>query len=69
MTARWCAHPEPRSPESVRLPWWALALPVLTFAVLLLVVAHPTQAHASVGDPALGTVMDAVRHLRPPTSS
>jgi hypothetical protein len=69
MTARCRAHAQPQSPADLRLPWWALALPVLTFAVLLLVVAHPTQTHTPAGDPALGTVVDAIRHLLPHTAS
>ncbi|MFD6532693.1 hypothetical protein [Streptomyces sp. NPDC060184] len=35
----------------VRLPWWALALPVLAFAVLLLMITDPEQAQAASADP------------------
>ncbi|WAP55268.1 hypothetical protein PS467_10820 [Streptomyces luomodiensis] len=33
----------------VRLPWWALALPVLAFVALLLLLTGPTDAHAASG--------------------
>ncbi|MFF2655222.1 hypothetical protein [Streptomyces sp. NPDC058045] len=44
-----------------RLPWWGVALPVLAFAVLLLVLLNPDHAHATVGEPALAQLLDRVR--------
>ncbi|MEU5274034.1 hypothetical protein [Streptomyces hygroscopicus] len=32
-----------------RLPWWALALPVLAFVALLLLLTGPTDAQAASG--------------------
>lgn len=29
-----------------RLPWWSVVLPAVAFAVLLLLIAGPGQAHA-----------------------
>ncbi|UQA96207.1 hypothetical protein [Streptomyces halobius] len=37
--------PKRRSQRS-RLPWWALALPVLSFAVLLVLISSPAEASA-----------------------
>ncbi|WP_328387941.1 hypothetical protein OHS81_28745 [Streptomyces sp. NBC_00400] len=31
----------------VHLPWWALALPVISFVVLLILVASPAEARAA----------------------
>lgn len=32
-----------------RLPWWAVALPAVAFAALLLLLTGPTDAHAEGG--------------------
>ncbi|KUJ68911.1 hypothetical protein ACZ90_16120 [Streptomyces albus subsp. albus] len=53
-----------------RLPWWAVALPVLAFAALLLLIAGPAEAHpAQGGSGTLGHVLGAARqtvqHLAP----
>ncbi|MFI1399627.1 hypothetical protein [Streptomyces sp. NPDC020681] len=45
-----------------RLPWWALALPVLAFAVLLVLIADPAQARAAGGDPAVGQIIEHLQH-------
>ncbi|MFB6594120.1 hypothetical protein [Streptomyces diastaticus] len=42
------------------LPWWALVLPVLTFAALLLLAFGPTAASAS-GDPVLPQLLERVQ--------
>ncbi|MEU0131117.1 MULTISPECIES: hypothetical protein [unclassified Streptomyces] len=44
----------------VTLPWWAVALPALAFAVLLLLILEPGQAHAAAGDPALGRLFGRI---------
>ncbi|MFJ2745631.1 hypothetical protein ACIO3O_38900 [Streptomyces sp. NPDC087440] len=36
-----------RTSTGKRLPWWSVVLPALSFAVLLVLVAGPGQAHAS----------------------
>ncbi|MEU1437808.1 hypothetical protein ACFYPA_36780 [Streptomyces sp. NPDC005775] len=47
----------------VRLPWWAVALPAVAFAALLLLIAQPGQAHAATGDPAVGRLLERVVEL------
>ncbi|MFD6426692.1 hypothetical protein [Streptomyces sp. NPDC060198] len=48
----------PAAGAPVRLPWWAVALPVLAFAALLLVMAGPEQAHAASTDPGFGRFVE-----------
>lgn len=36
-----------------RLPWWAVALPALAFAVLLLLIAGPTRTQPHPAEPAI----------------
>ncbi|EST20987.1 MULTISPECIES: hypothetical protein [Streptomyces] len=47
------------SPDAVdiRLPWWAVVLPAIAFAALLLLMAGPGQAAASAGEPGVGHVV------------
>ncbi|WP_405936118.1 hypothetical protein OG338_04780 [Streptomyces sp. NBC_00726] len=52
-------RPEP-SGVDVRLPWWAVALPAVAFAALLLLIAGPGQAQAATGESATGRLL---RHL------
>ncbi|MFE9395788.1 hypothetical protein [Streptomyces flavidovirens] len=62
MAAR--AHPRTSPPASgidTRLPWWALALPALAFAVLLLLIAGPGEAHAAPGDPAVAHFVERIQ--------
>ncbi|MFJ8886529.1 hypothetical protein ACIRJR_24375 [Streptomyces sp. NPDC102402] len=49
----------------VRLPWWAVALPALAFAALLLLIVEPGQAHAAAGAPAIGRLLGHVLMLMP----
>ncbi|MFD6280618.1 hypothetical protein ACFWFI_34395 [Streptomyces sp. NPDC060209] len=49
----------------VRLPWWAVALPALAFAALLLLIVEPGQAHAATGDPAIGRLLGHILGLLP----
>ncbi|MEU5220520.1 hypothetical protein AB0G79_30560 [Streptomyces sp. NPDC020807] len=45
-----------------RLPWWALALPVAAFLVLLfLLVSGPGGAQATAGDLGVDRVLDQLR--------
>ncbi|TRV74483.1 hypothetical protein FKN01_24270 [Streptomyces sp. 130] len=48
------------SRADVRLPWWAVALPAVAFAALLLLIAGPGQAHAATDASSTGQVL---RHL------
>ncbi|CAM5602149.1 hypothetical protein AB0H45_32135 [Streptomyces atroolivaceus] len=49
----------------VSLPWWAIALPALAFAALLLLIVEPGQAHAAAGDPAIGRLLGHILGLVP----
>ncbi|MCX0243109.1 MULTISPECIES: hypothetical protein [Streptomyces] len=55
-------RPEP-SGVDVRLPWWAVALPAVAFAVLLLLIAGPGQAQAATGESATGRLLHHVVEL------
>ncbi|MEU3652371.1 hypothetical protein AB0E67_05870 [Streptomyces sp. NPDC032161] len=41
----------------VRLPWWAVALPAVAFAALLLMIVGSGDAHAASADPAVGRLL------------
>ncbi|GAA2956571.1 MULTISPECIES: hypothetical protein [Streptomycetaceae] len=56
-------HRPASSGVEVRLPWWAVALPALAFAALLLLIAGDGQAHAATGDPALGRLLGQILRL------
>lgn len=45
----------------IRLPWWAVALPTLAFAVLLLLIAGPGEAHAATGDPTVAHLVERIQ--------
>jgi len=47
----------------IRLPWWAVALPAVAFAALLLMILSPGQAQAATADPALGQLIERTLHL------
>lgn len=53
-------HP-PASGIDTRLPWWGVALPALAFAVLLLMIAGPGEAHAATGDPGLAQLVERIQ--------
>ncbi|MDX3238108.1 hypothetical protein PV392_20960 [Streptomyces sp. ME03-5709C] len=53
------ARPAAGGGTPTRLPWWALALPVLAFAALLALVAGPGAAEASAVEP-VGRLLHAV---------
>ncbi|KOT38241.1 hypothetical protein ADK41_16570 [Streptomyces caelestis] len=56
-------HPAPRGGVDTRLPWWALALPVLAFVALLTLVLDPSDAHAAAGEPALTHLVERAQQL------
>lgn len=60
-------RPAPSRPAAdrveIRLPWWAVALPAVAFAALLLMIMSPGQAQAATADPALGQLMERALHL------
>ncbi|MEU0360309.1 hypothetical protein [Streptomyces cyaneofuscatus] len=50
----------------IRLPWWAVALPAIAFAALLLMIMSPGRAQAATADPALGQLIERTLHLLAP---
>ncbi|WP_128817149.1 hypothetical protein [Streptomyces sp. S063] len=46
----------------IRLPWWAVALPAVVFAALLLMILSPGQARATAA-PALGQLIELTFQL------
>ncbi|MEK8142550.1 hypothetical protein NKH18_09975 [Streptomyces sp. M10(2022)] len=57
------SHRQASEGVEVRLPWWAVALPAVAFAALLLLMAGPGRAHASSGDPAIGQLLGRILDL------
>jgi hypothetical protein len=55
------SHPKASGSGDIRLPWWALALPMLAFVVLFTLIVNPGQAHAVDGDPAVGQFIERVQ--------
>ncbi|WP_435272756.1 hypothetical protein [Streptomyces parvulus] len=68
MSAPVCTRPAraTRGGADTRLPWWALALPVLAFVTLLLLILNPADAHAATGQPAaVAHLLEWLRQLTP----
>ena len=65
MSARTRTRPRPATTGGVdsRLPWWALALPALAFATLLVLILNPSNAHAATGDPAITQLFQRAQEL------
>ncbi|MBD0842395.1 MULTISPECIES: hypothetical protein [unclassified Streptomyces] len=65
MSAPTHIRPRPASRGGVdsRLPWWALALPVLAFVALLALILKPSEAQAATADPAITQLFERVQHL------
>jgi hypothetical protein len=61
------SHAKASGSVDARLPWWALALPVIAFIfiVLLLLIADQTQAHAAGGDPSVGQLLHRIQQTPP----
>ncbi|WP_405800289.1 hypothetical protein [Streptomyces sp. NBC_01506] len=53
-------RPSPDTVE-IRLPWWAVALPAIAFAALLLLMTGSGQANAAAGDPGVGRVVQQIQ--------
>lgn len=64
------AHPRSARPvrgsTEIRLPWWAIALPAVAFAALLLLMTGTGQAEAAAGDPAVGRILAHLFQLLTP---
>ena len=70
MSARTHTRPHPATPGGgvvdARLPWWALALPTLAFATLLLLILNPADAQAAASaDPAITHVLERIQQALP----
>ncbi|WP_112470735.1 hypothetical protein [Streptomyces triticisoli] len=65
MSARTHTRPHPETTGGVdsRLPWWALALPVLAFVALLALILNPADAHATAGAPAITQLFQRLQEL------
>ncbi|MFF2326213.1 MULTISPECIES: hypothetical protein [unclassified Streptomyces] len=63
------ARTHTRSPHTAtggveaRLPWWAVALPTIAFAVLLLLIMGSGDAHAATETPAVGRLLQRITDL------
>ncbi|MFE2379190.1 hypothetical protein [Streptomyces sp. NPDC059398] len=58
-------HGPAQSGIDVRLPWWAVALPALAFAVLLLLISAPGQAHTGTGEATVTRVLERIQQSLP----
>lgn len=56
-------HPATTGGVDIRLPWWALALPALSFIALLALILNPSDAHAASGDPAISLLLERAQQL------
>ncbi|WP_328870388.1 hypothetical protein OHT76_09915 [Streptomyces sp. NBC_00287] len=56
-------HPARRGGVDIRLPWWALALPVLAFVTLLVLILDPAGAQAATADPAITQLFERAQQL------
>ncbi|MEU9733640.1 hypothetical protein [Streptomyces sp. NPDC048002] len=56
-------RPAHRGGADIRLPWWALALPVLAFVALLVLILDPAEAHAATADPTITRLLEHAQHL------
>ncbi|MFD3576011.1 hypothetical protein [Streptomyces sp. NPDC058644] len=45
----------------IQLPWWAIALPAIAFAALLLLILNPADAHAASGEPVVTNVLERIQ--------
>ncbi|MFF0226530.1 hypothetical protein [Streptomyces sp. NPDC004629] len=65
MSARTHTRPHPATTGGVdiRLPWWALALPVLAFVSLLVLLLNPSDAQAATDQPAIAQFLERVQQL------
>lgn len=53
-------HPHLSRDTEARLPWWAVALPLIAFVALLLMIVNPAQAHAATSDAAVGRILEQI---------
>ncbi|MGW3954009.1 hypothetical protein ACWEKM_24515 [Streptomyces sp. NPDC004752] len=58
-------HPATTGGVDIRLPWWALTLPVLAFLALLVLLLNPSNAQAATGEPAITHLLERAQQLLP----
>ncbi|MEV0257895.1 hypothetical protein AB0H82_27005 [Streptomyces sp. NPDC050732] len=65
MSARSHTRRDPAQSGSVeiQLPWWAIALPAIAFAALLLLILNPVDAHAATGEPTVTHLLERIQAL------
>ncbi|MBZ9641528.1 hypothetical protein [Streptomyces sp. PSKA30] len=56
-------HPATTGRVDIRLPWWALALPIVAFVALLGLMLNPSDAHAATGEPAITHLVERAQQL------
>ncbi|MPY58810.1 hypothetical protein [Streptomyces spongiae] len=54
-------HPATTGRVDIRMPWWALVLPMVAFAALLLLILNPSDAQAATANPALTQLFDWIQ--------
>ncbi|WP_055700726.1 MULTISPECIES: hypothetical protein [Streptomyces] len=65
MSARTHTRRDPADSGSVeiQLPWWAVALPAIAFAALLLLILNPVDAHAATSEPVVTNLLERIRTM------
>ncbi|MEV7191957.1 hypothetical protein AB0N81_09105 [Streptomyces sp. NPDC093510] len=65
MSARSHTRRDPAQSGSVeiQLPWWAIALPAIAFAALLLLILNPVDAHAATSEPVVTNLLERIRTM------
>ncbi|APY89012.1 hypothetical protein DCW30_34130 [Streptomyces alfalfae] len=53
--------PAESSGVEIQLPWWAIALPAVAFAALLLLILNPVDAHAAGSEPVVTHLLERVQ--------
>ncbi|MEU5959435.1 hypothetical protein [Streptomyces sp. NPDC047525] len=53
--------PKDSASVEIQLPWWAIALPAIAFAALLLLILNPADAHAASGEPVVTHVLERIQ--------
>nr|WP_112473876.1 hypothetical protein [Streptomyces sp. ST1020] len=56
-------HPPTTGGADIRIPWWALALPILAFLVLFGLVLNPSDAQAAASHPTLTQLLEHLQQL------
>ncbi|GAQ59507.1 hypothetical protein [Streptomyces acidiscabies] len=56
-------HPATTGGADIRIPWWALALPILAFLVLLGMVLNPSDTQAAATHPTVTQLLERLQQL------